>query len=561
MKKLRWQILIAVLALAAIVLLLLGQTQVVETINQIMEPAAGGVYVEGLVGSPIRLNPLLDDYNQVDKDVDKLVFSQLIRFDSWGNPQPDLAESFGVSKTGEIFNVKLRENVLWHDGVPVTTADVLFTIELMRNAEMPISPDLVALWNSVEVMAFDALNMQFRLSEPFAPFMDYLSFGILPRHLLEGKSPQELINDPFNLLPIGSGPYKVADLRVKDGQVQEVVLEANPNYYLGQPYLEQIVFRYFDSTASALQAYQRGEILGIGSVDHASLTDVLAEPGLNVYSVRMPEMTMIFFNLGENGPVFFKDVAVRQALLMALNRSYMIDQALEGQAVISDSPILVGSWAYYDGVEKYTYSPQEAIKLLRAEGYGIPVGGGQIREKDGIPLAFELVFPDTEKYNTLAEMIRDYWAKIGVSATLVPLPADQVIRNYLEPRSYQAVLIDLTLTDSPDPDPYPFWHQAMISSGQNYSQWDDRRASEYLEKARITPIQEERSRLYRNFQIHFSKEVPALPLFSSVYNFAIDDQVLGVQLGPIYDPSNRFNSILNWALESSNVIEGEQTQE
>ena len=100
MKNLRWQILIAILALAAVAVLLLNQTQVGESITEIIEPVtAGGVYVEGLIGKPIRFNPLLDDINQVDKDVDRLVFSRMIRFDSWGSPQPELAESFGVSST------------------------------------------------------------------------------------------------------------------------------------------------------------------------------------------------------------------------------------------------------------------------------------------------------------------------------------------------------------------------------------------------------------------------------------------------------------------------------
>ena len=341
MKKLRWQIIIGILALAAVAVLLFGQTQVSETISQIIEPATGGVYVEALIGSPIRFNPLLDYYNQVDQDIDRLVFSRLIKFDSWGNPQPELAKSFGISVTGEIFNIQLREDALWHDGTPVTTADVLFTIELMRNAEMPLPADVAALWNSVEVVAFDALNLQFRLTEPYAPFIDYLSFGILPRHILEGKTTQEIINDPFNLLPIGSGPYKIGELLTEDGRITGLVLEAFEDYYLGQPYMEQIVIQYFSDTGDALEAYRNGEVLGIGMVEAEVLDEVLSEPGLDIFSVRVPEQTMILLNLGETGPLFFEDLAVRQALMLALNRPWMIDQVMKGQAVNSSSaPVL-----------------------------------------------------------------------------------------------------------------------------------------------------------------------------------------------------------------------------
>jgi len=556
MKNLRWQILIAILALAAVALLLLNQTQVGETLSQAIEPAAaGGVYVEGLIGKPIRFNPLLDDFNQVDQDVDRLVFSRMIRFDSWGNPQPELAESFGVSVIGDIFNVQLRENALWHDGEPVTAQDVLFTIELMRNGEMPVPDDVRDLWNTVEVVAFDALNLQFRLSEPYAPFMDYLSFEILPRHLLEGKSAQEIINDPLNLLPVGSGPYKVVDLQAVDGQVSRVVLEAFEDYYMGSPLIEQVVFQYFDSTEDALDAYRQGEILGIGSVSSDVLDQVLAEKNLNIHSVRIPEMTMVLLNLGESSPAYFQDIAVRKALMTALNRNWMIDQVMDGQAILAHSPIMVGSWAYFPEVEKFDYNPEGSIKLLRANGYGLASENSPIREKDGESLSFDLIYPDTEQYTLLAEMIREYWLEVGVQANLVPVQPDVMVRDYLVPRNYEAALVDLSLYNSPDPDPYSFWHQAMITSGQNYSQWDDRRASEYLERARITPDRFERSRLYRNFQMHFSRELPALPLFFEVFNYPIDQQVRGVQLGSLYNPADRFDNIYLWSLETGPQVD------
>ncbi|MBN2045592.1 MAG: peptide ABC transporter substrate-binding protein [Anaerolineales bacterium] len=556
MKNFRWQILIAVIALLAVAVVLLSQSQVGETITQIIEPAApGGVYVEGLVGTPSRFNPLLDEYNQVDQDVNRLVFSRMIRFDSWGNPQPELAESFGASVTGDIYNVQLRENVTWHDGMPVTTADVLFTIGLMRDAGIPLPADVRVLWNSVEVVAFDALHLQFKLPEPYAPFMDYLAFGILPKHILEGKSPQELINDPFNLLPVGSGPYKVVNLRSEAGQVTGVVLEAFEDYYMGTPLIEQIVIRYFDSSEDALAAYKAGEILGIGSVSPDTLDDVLAEPNLNIFSVRIPEMTMVLFNLGENSPIFFKDPIFRQAMMTALNRAWVIDQALDGQAVLANTPILMGSWAYFDQVQTYEYNPEDAVKILREGGYGLPADGSLVREKEGIRLSFELIYMDEPQHQMMAEMIRDYWAEVGVQVEITPIPADALYRDYLAPRNYEAALVDMALYDSPDPDPYPFWHQAMAVTGQNYSQWDDRRASEYLERARVIPDRFERTRLYRNFQIHFSRELPALPLFYKIFNYPIDQQVRGVQLGPLYDPADRFDQVYAWSLETRPIVE------
>jgi peptide/nickel transport system substrate-binding protein len=547
MQKLRWQIIIAVIAIVAIAVLLIGQNPQVESL--IPEPTTGGVYVEGLVGTPSRFNPLLSYNNPVDRDITRLIFSSLIKFDSMGNPLPDLAESFGVSVSADVFNVTIRKNALWHDGTPVTSEDVLFTVDLMRNAEMPVPPDIRELWNSVEVIAFDALNLQFRLKEPFSPFIDYLAFGILPKHILGGKSPQEIINDSFNLAPVGTGPYKFVELRTESGQITGVVIQAFDDFYLRPPWIEEFVFRFYSTTDDVLAAYRNGEVLGIGYIDPLSLNDILSEPGLNVYTARQPQMTIILFNLDHNEKPFFSDLAFRKALLMALNRHWMIDQALDGQAMVAHGVIFPGTWAHYDNVTRFDFDPDAAIEILREAEYRLPPNG-TVREKDGLQLGFDLVYPNTEQHAALAQMIQVFWASIGVFVNVVPVESDSLLRDYLEPRTYDAALIDLTISGSPDPDPYPFWHQAMITGGQNYAKWDDRRASEYLERARITPDVYERTRLYRNFQVHFGRELPALPLFYPMYSYAVDNEVLGIQLGPIYDRSDRFATVLDWFLEA-----------
>jgi peptide/nickel transport system substrate-binding protein len=122
------------------------------------------------------------------------------------------------------------------------------------------------------------------------------------------------------------------------------------------------------------------------------------------------------------------------------------------------------------------------------------------------------------------------------------------VNDYLSPRQYQAALVDLNLARSPDPDPYPFWHQEQATGGQNYSQWNDRQASEYLEQARITTDITERARLYRNFQVRFAQELPALPLYYPVYTYAVSIEVQGVRIGSLFDTSNRFDTITSWFL-------------
>jgi len=129
-------------------------------------------------------------------------------------------------------------------------------------------------------------------------------------------------------------------------------------------------------------------------------------------------------------------------------------------------------------------------------------------------------------------------------------PYDEVLAD-LKSRTYQTALVDINLTRSPDPDPYPFWGQAQLKSGQNYAEWDNRSASEFLEQARMTVDLSERERLYRNFQVLFMRELPSLPLLYPVYTYAVTDDINGVNMGPIFEPSDRFNNVHNWYILSS----------
>ncbi len=548
MKKLRWQILIVVLALVAIGVLLLGQQPSLLPIVPEVKPATGGIYSEALVGTLGRLNPVLDYYNSVDRDVDRLIYSGLMRFDARGLPQDDLVESKGISQDGKIYNFSLRKDAIWHDGKPLTSEDVIFTIELMRDNEIPIPEDVRSLWKDIEVEALDEYTVQFRLPEAFAPFTDYLTFGILPKHLLGSLTAEQIINDPFNLAPVGSGPYQFVRLLSDGGKITGLVLKAFNQYYRDPAFIEQLVFQYYPSSQSALSAYEDGEIEGISQITPEVLPEAMKEPNLNLYTGRLPELSMVIFNLDNPEVPFFQDVGVRRALLMSLNRQRMINTLLGGQAIIADGPILPGTWAYYQGIERVNYDPEAAINLLKEAGYTIPAEGGSVRAKENQKLSFELLLPDDPEHQAIAQSLEQDWARQGVQVRLTPVPYDQLVNDYLDPRNYQAALIDLNLSRSPDPDPYPFWHQAEVTGGQNYAKWNDRQASEYLEQARITVDVAERTRLYRNFQVRFTNEMPALLLFYPVFTYAVDNQVQGVTMGPLYDTSDRFATITSWFL-------------
>lgn len=554
MKQLRWQILVVAVTIVIVTLILLSQQPVSVTV--LPEAAPGGVYTEALIGSMGRLNPMLDWNNPADRDINRLIFSGLIKFDSRGLPQPDLADSWGTSADGMLYNFSIRPNARWHDGQPVTSDDVIFTIELIKSAGSLFPQDIKDLWSQVDVRRLDEKTLQFKLPEPFAPFLDYVTFGVLPKHLLESVPADQLANAEFNLNPVGSGPYKFDRLLTSGGQITGVALTVNSDYYLRPPYIEQIVFRFYPNAPAAFDAYKQGEALGISQLTGDILEAALREPTLSVHSTRLPQLGLVFLNLNNPDVPFLQNDKIRRALLLGVNRNIIVSHILKGQAIVADGPILPGSWAYYDEIEKFEYDPDAAMQLLKGEGYIIPPGGGDVRAKDGQFLTFTLLHPDDPVHTQIAQAIQSDWGLIGVRVELQAVPYDSLVNDYLTPRNYQAALADLNTARTPDPDPYLFWHQSEATGGQNYSQWDNRTASEFLETARTSADFTERTRLYRNFQVIFVKDLPSLPLYYPVYSYGVDAQVQGVQVAPLYDTSDRFALITEWYLVTRRSLEG-----
>ncbi len=552
MKKLRWQILVVVLTLVVVAVLLLTQQPALNPVQP--EAASGGIYTEALVGSFGRLNPLLDLNNPADRDIDRLIFSGLIQFDSSGIPHPDLAESWANTPDGTVYNFTIRPDAVWQDGTPVTSDDVLFTISLLRSQNSALPADVRSMWDLVQITRLDDKNLKFTLPEPFVPFLDYLTFGILPQHLLASLTADQLASSDFNLAPVGSGPYKFDHVTVENGQITGVVLDVSSNYYGQKPFIDQMVFRYYPSADLALAAYKSGEVLGISQIPSDLYASACSDPNLSCYSSRMPRLSMVLFNLANNDVPFFQDKNVRLALMDGLNRQWMVDNLLQGQGIVADSPLLPLTWAYYNGVEHIPFDPDAAVSGLKTAGYVLPADG-TVRAKDKVSLSFTMVYPDDAAHAALAQTIQQNWAAIGVDVKLQAVTYESLFADYLTPRTYQAALVDLDLSRSYDPDPYPFWHQAEITSGQNYSQWDNRTASEYLEQARVIADMSVRTRLYRNFQVVFARELPALPLFYPIYTYAVDQRVQGVQAVPLFEPADRFNGISSWFLITRRALE------
>ncbi|MDP8923802.1 MAG: ABC transporter substrate-binding protein, partial [Chloroflexota bacterium] len=227
----RWSLVLVVFGLGAL-------APVVALFLLVLDSATTSVsetYIEAVAGEPPLLNPVLAPYTQARQDVLPLVFAGLLRADAEGNVYPDLAERWTVGDDGLEYLVELRPGLRWHDGEPLTAGDVAFTIGLIQAADHQGSQDLAELWRGVDVEVVDAQTVRFRLPSPLASFLEHLTLGLLPRHVLDGVAAGALPLHAFNRAPIGSGPYRVTGL-----DPDRISLERYPEYHGVPPRLARI---------------------------------------------------------------------------------------------------------------------------------------------------------------------------------------------------------------------------------------------------------------------------------------------------------------------------------
>lgn len=547
-----------------------------DAVEHVPGAQSTGVLVEALVGEIRKLNPLLATYNPVDRDITALIFEGLTTINQYGEVIPDLAESWRITADGLDYIFVLREDVLWHDGIPFTAEDVVFTIDVLSHPQFPGPAALQAFWRTVEVTALGDHLVRFRLTQPLASFPDYLRLGLLPAHVFEGFAVADLGQHRFNLDPIGTGPYQVETLTATNGQINGIQLRVAPVYrqrpegergYL----LDRVVFRTYPSDTAALQAYQNGEVNAIATIPPAFQPVVQSLPGLSLYSGVRAHVGVMLLNWRRDDVGYFRNPRARLALAHAVDRAALVGQHLAGRAVLANSPLIPGSWAYDASVAWPIYDPALAAQTLQtvdmsgpsdvpvaADG-GDEASGAEASDDEGtadaqgaaeaLPAAYRTEFSiltlDDPALVALARDVGAAWAGLGFTVTIEAIgPADLQLR--LDDGEFDAALIELSYEPYADPDPYVFWHQGQVGSGQNYSGVDDRRISEALEQARRDPTGVNRATLYHQFQTLFAERVPALPLYYPVYTYAVDTRIQGVQLGFLSSPADRFLTIQDW---------------
>jgi peptide/nickel transport system substrate-binding protein len=549
----RWQ---ALIAFSGIILIGVFLFSIALSRTTVLIPDEGGTYSEGVAGAPRYVNPLLSHYNQVDQDLVALTFNGLTHASGRGDLEPDLASRWRVSPDGLTYLFYLRRDVRWSDGETFDADDVLFTIGLLQDPDFPGVPYLADLWRTVRAERIDSHTIRFLLQEPLPTFADFTTIGILPEHVLADTSAVDLLAHPFNVHPVGTGPFVLESISAERALLVPNSYYVSPpgrNIRREQPYLASLELRFYPTYERLLTAYRTGEIQGISYVPPYLLPEVSEMTDLYLYSARLSGFQIVYLNLQdpENSP-FFQDARVRRALLMALDRRDLIDRTLSGQGIVANGPIRPWSWAYDEELPTVTYDRAGAQTLLAEAGW-LDTDGNSIRERNGRAFQFTLLTSDDPVFAELGQAMAEQWSELGINVQVESLGVG--LSDRLRTRDFQAVLVELHL--SGDPDPYPLWHQTQIEAGQNYGGWDHRDASEVLEQARNLTSQDQRKLHYVQFQRIFVEETPALVLAYPTYTYAVDQGVRNVQIGPMASPPDRFRTIADWYVNTRRVIVAE----
>ena len=532
------------LAVVGIILLTLLMGATAYNVSTVLVPERGGVFREGVAGNPQYINPLLCHTHEIDRDLCSLLFRGLTRLDQQGRVVPDLAERW-TAPDGLVYTFTLRENQFWHDGKPVTIDDLLFTIEMMQNPDSPILPDLAELWRSVTVEPVDEHTVRLLLDEPFAPFLDFTTIGLLPKHIWQDVPPSELLTSPLNLRPVGNGPMQ-ATLT----SAQFIRLERNPYSSEDIPMVSALEFHFYPDYPSIYAAYTEGELDGVSQVMQSDISLAQARTDMQLFSAPLSTYVGVVFNLQNPDVPFLQDAIVRRALYHALDREQLLHDVVGGHGVLASSPIPSNNWGHAPDTPSYNYDPDEARRLLDESGW-VDTDGDGTRDKDGLPMQLILLTNDGPTRIALIEQIAADWQAVGVKVVVESVSFGGFVSDFLTPRRFEAALLSWDITG--DPDPFPLYHSSQIATGQNYGGWSNQEADALVIEARSTVDPEKRRALYAQFQHLFAADVPAIPLYYPVYTYGVSERVKAVQIGPLNTPADRFATFPDWYILTRRV--------
>jgi peptide/nickel transport system substrate-binding protein len=502
-------------------------------------PSYGGTLTEGVVGSPRFVNPLLA-FSDEDRDLARLTYAGLLgrgTGENTGTLVPVLAEEYRVSEDGKVYTFIIRDSAKFSDGTVVTAEDVLFTVKKAQDPTLK-SP-VLSNWAHVEVVAVDARTVQFTLPKPYALFLEDATLGILPAHIWRGVGNKEFPFAPYMSEPVGAGPFVVQEItRSNTGAITRYTLEANTRYVLGRPYLDSIDFRFFE-TKSDLQT-----ALASGVVDSAygiAGPGVLTSPYARVFGV--------FFNATED-PIY-EDRAVRKALSVAIDRETLVSSLLGGYAHPSVGPIPYRKDLPMLPLPNSATRVADAQKILTDDEWKFSETDG-VWKKGTLELRVTLNTSNVPELKMLAEAVQGDFQDIGVPVEIVLSDPNELATTVIRPRKFSALLFGEVIGNNPDL--YAFWSTGERSNpGLNITNYSNKEVDTLLERVRTESDPVERTELLSKIQEEIANDYPAAFTHTPDFVYRVPTDVRGVELSSIASPSDRFNTVSSWYLQSELV--------
>jgi peptide/nickel transport system substrate-binding protein len=371
----------------------------------------------------------------------------------------------------------------------------------------------------------------------------------MPKHIWESVPPENFHLTDLKLEPIGTGPYKYSSYQ-KDskGNILSYKLIANPTYFEGKPYISKITFNFYTDEASALDAYNRKEVMGLSSLSSQKLAQIKNQKSTAVHKFGIPRYFAVFFNQTKSVPLASDEV--RQALSYATDRQEILNKVLDGNGEPVYFPFLPGMIGYQADLDHRDFDLDKANQLLDDKGW--TRGNDGFRSKSGVPLTISLVTTDWNELSQTADILKSQWEKIGARVNVNTYSISDIQQNYIRPREYEALLFGQVT--GADPDPYSFWDSSQKKDpGLNLSLFGDSNTDSLIEQGRAEFDAQKRADDYVQFQKALEAEAPAVFLYSPQYIYPTNKSVQGIDAQTVILPAKRFSDINHWYIKTKRV--------
>lgn len=501
-----------------------------ETADQVIAeggaPAYGDTLVEASIGDISGLIPNITS-DSASHEVGNLIYSNLVRTDKELLPEGELAEGWDISADEMTITFRVRKGVKWHDGEEVTAQDVDFTYRYMIDPKTPTAyAEPFRQVTRAEVV--DRHTFRVTYDKPYAPALLSWGIWILPRHILEPawKAGVDLRTTRQNRFPIGCGPYRFREWRTGE----KVVLEANPDYFEGRPYLQRVVYRIIpDQSTIFLELKARNiDMAGLTPIQYRRQTDYPAfQKAFHRYRYLANAYAYLGFNLRDPR---FQDKRVRQAIAHAIDKQEIIEGVLLGLGRPAVGPYKPGTWWYKEDVKTFPFDPERSKALLAEVGWKANSQG--LLEKDGITFAFTI---RTNQGNAVrqqtAEIIQRRLRAIGIDVKIHVVEWAAFLNTFIRKRDFEAIILGWGL--GLDPDQYEIWHSSKTGPEElNHISYRNPKVDELLEAGRRTFDREKRMAIYGELQDVLAEDQPVIFLYVPDALPVVAARVRGIEPAP-----------------------------